>query len=80
MINDNEMLNYVLQNAEMGCNGISAVRKQLKDNKVDGVLCEQLIKYSKLYHCANTMLKKARCGCTPCQSDDKGDDELCRKP
>lgn len=43
MINDNEMLNYVLQNAEMGCNGISAVRKQLKDNKVDGVLCEQLI-------------------------------------
>lgn len=58
MINDNEMLNYVLQNAEMGCNGISAVRRQLKDNKVDGVLCEQLIKYSKLYHCANTMLKR----------------------
>ena len=49
MINDNEMLNYVLQNAEMGCNGISAVRKQLKDNKVDGVLCEHLIKYSKLF-------------------------------
>ena len=58
MIDDIEMLNYVLQNAEMGCNGISAVRRQLKDNKVDGILCEQLIKYSKLYHCANTMLKR----------------------
>ena len=58
MINDNEMLNYVLQSAEMGCNGITNVRKSLKDSKVDGILCEQLIKYSKLYHCANTMLRK----------------------
>ncbi len=58
MINDNEMLNYVLQSAEMGCNGITNVRRSLNDSKVDGVLCEQLIKYSKLYHCANTMLRK----------------------
>ena len=58
MIDDNEMLNCVLQSAEMGCNGITTVRKSLKNSKVDSVLCEQLIKYSKLYHCANTMLKK----------------------
>lgn len=58
MIDDNEMLNYVLQNAEMGCNGISSVRKKLNNSKVDGILCDQLVKYSKLYHTANTMLKR----------------------
>lgn len=51
MTNDIEMLNCVLQNAEMGCQGITSVRKSLKDSKVDGVLCEHLIKYGKLYHC-----------------------------
>ena len=45
MTNDIEMLNCVLQNAEMGCQGITSVRKSLKDSKVDGVLCEHLIKY-----------------------------------
>lgn len=57
MINDVEMLTYVLQNAEMGCQGIASVRKSLRDSRVDGVLCEQLIKYGKLYHCANNMLR-----------------------
>lgn len=57
MINDVEMLTYVLQNAEMGCQGIAAVRKGLRDSRVEGVLCEQLIKYGKLYHCANNMLR-----------------------
>lgn len=57
MINDVEMLTYVLQNAEMGCQGITSVRKRLHDSKVDGVLCEHLIKYGKIYHCANNMLR-----------------------
>ena len=57
MINDVEMLTYVLQNTEMGCQGITSVRKKLHDSKVDGVLCEQLIKYGKIYHCANSMLR-----------------------
>lgn len=57
MINDVEMLTYVLQNAEMGCQGITSVRKDLRDSKVDGILCEQLIKYGKIYHCANNMLR-----------------------
>lgn len=57
LINDVQMLTYVLQTAEMGCQGISAVRKCVNDSKVDGVLCEHLIKYGKLYHCASAMLK-----------------------
>lgn len=57
MINDVEMLNYVLQNAEMGCQGISSVRKRVHNSKVDGILCEQLVRYGKIYHCANNMLR-----------------------
>lgn len=57
MINDVEMLNYVLQNAEMGCQGINAVRKAVHNSRVDNLLCEQLIKYGKIYHCANNMLR-----------------------
>ena len=57
MINDEEMLNYVLQNAEMGCQGINSIRKRIHDSRVDGLLCEHLIKYSKIYHCANNMLR-----------------------
>ena len=57
MTNDIEMLNCVLQNAEMGCQGITSVRKSLKDSKVDGVLCEHHNKYGKLYHCEKKMLQ-----------------------
>lgn len=57
MINDVEMLNSILQNAEMGCQGITSVRKRLKNSKVDGVLCEQLVRYGKIYHCANNMIR-----------------------
>ena len=58
MINDVEMLNYILQNAEMGCHGIKNVRKGVKNSAaVDSVLCEQLVRYGKIYHVANTMLR-----------------------
>lgn len=57
MINDVEMLTYVLQNAEMGCQGITSVRKRLHNSKVDGVLCEHLVRYGKIYQCANSMLR-----------------------
>lgn len=57
MINDAEMLTYVLQTAEMGCQGINCVRKRVHDSKIDAVLCDQLVKYGKIYHCANTMLR-----------------------
>ena len=58
MINDIEMLNYILQNAEMGCHGIKNVRKGVKNSTaVDSVLCEQLVRYGKIYHVANTMLR-----------------------
>jgi hypothetical protein len=57
MINDTEMLTYVLQNAEMGCQGITSVRRQVHDTEVDGILCDHLVKYGRIYHCANNMLR-----------------------
>lgn len=57
MIDDAEMLTYVLQTAEMGCQGIASVRKSNHDTSIDHTLCEQLVKYGKLYHCANNMLR-----------------------
>ncbi len=58
MINDVEMLNYILQNAEMGCHGIKNVRKGVKSSvAVDSVLCDQLIRYGKICRVAGSMLR-----------------------
>ena len=59
MINDIEMLNCILKNAEMGCQGITGVRRGIEPNRaVDNVLCEQLVRYGKIYNVASNMLKK----------------------
>ena len=49
-MNDIEMLNCIAQNAEMGCQGVTAIRKRV-------VLCNQLARYGKIYHAAGTMLR-----------------------
>ena len=56
-MNDIEMLNCILQNAEMGCQGIAGVRRRIKHKAVDSVLCTQLVRYGKIYSAANSMLK-----------------------
>jgi hypothetical protein len=56
-MNDIEMLNCILQNAEMGCQGITGVRKRVKNHAVDTVLCSQLVRYGKIYSVANHMLR-----------------------
>lgn len=56
-MNDIEMLNCILQNAEMGCQGITSVRKRVKKKSVDSVLCSQLVRYGKIYSAANSMLR-----------------------
>ena len=56
-MNDIEMLNSILQNAEMGCQGITSVRRRNKNRAVDNVLCTQLMRYGKIYSVANSMLK-----------------------
>ena len=57
-MNDIEMLNRILQNAEMGCQGITSIRKRTKKKAVDHVLCNQLARYGKIYSAANSMLRR----------------------
>ncbi|HCA05480.1 MAG TPA: hypothetical protein DEO32_06255 [Ruminococcaceae bacterium] len=56
-MNDIEMLNCILQSAEMGCQGITSVRRRVRKKSVDNVLCNQLMRYGKIYSAANSMLK-----------------------
>ena len=58
MINDAEMLTYILQNAEMGCQGVKNVREGKTNTAMDSLLCSQLERYGKIYQTAGEMLKK----------------------
>lgn len=57
MINDTEMLTYILQNAEMGCQGIKSVRGEHCPQTMDAVLSSQLARYGKIYSTAGNMLR-----------------------
>ena len=57
MINDAEMLTYILQNAEMGCQGVKNVRDGKPNSAMDSVLCSQLERYGKIYQTAGAMLR-----------------------
>lgn len=57
MINDAEMLTYILQNAEMGCLGVKNVRDGKLTMAMDSLLCDQMVRYGKIYQTAGNMLK-----------------------
>lgn len=57
MMNDAEMLNGILRNAEMGCQGIADIRRRKHSKSIDKVLSEQLVRYGKVYSAATNMLK-----------------------
>lgn len=60
MLSNGEMLNYVMQNAEMGCCGISTIKGYAQDEKLQSALRSQMIEYGKIYYTANQMLKNSR--------------------
>ena len=57
MINDAEMLNYILQSAEMGCQGVKNVRAGKQSMALDSVLVNQMARYGKIYSTAGNMLR-----------------------
>ncbi len=57
MINDAEMLTYIMQSAEMGCQGIKDVRTGNCGSAMDSVLCGQMVRYGKIYSTAGNMLR-----------------------
>ena len=59
MINDAEMLTYILQSAEMGCQGIKHVREGKCSRALDTVLCNQMARYGKIYSTAGSMWSRA---------------------
>ena len=56
-MNDVEMLNSIMQNAEMGCQGVTAVRKRVDNQAIDKMLCDHVTRYGKIYHTAGHMLR-----------------------
>ena len=67
MLNKNEMLNFIAQNAEMGCCGIAFIKGYAKDEKLQKALRTQMIEYGKIYSNANNILKSDICTC--CNSE-----------
>ncbi len=59
MLNKNEMLTYIAQNAEMGCCGIANIKNYAKDDGLKKALRIQLIEYGKIYSNANNMLRNS---------------------
>lgn len=59
MLNKNEMLTYIAQNAEMGCCGIANIKNYAKDDGLKKALRIQLIEYGKIYSNANSMLRNS---------------------
>lgn len=57
MINDAEMLTYIMQSAEMGRQGIKDVRAAKCSPAMDSVLCGQMVRYGKIYSTAGNMLR-----------------------
>ena len=57
MINDAEMLTYILQNAEMGCQSVKNVRDGKQTPAMDSVLRNNMARYSKIYTAAGSMLR-----------------------
>ena len=57
MINDAEMLTYILQNAEMGCQSVKNVRDGKQTPAMDSVLSNHMARYSKIYTAAGSMLR-----------------------
>ena len=60
-LNDEEMLNLISKNAEMGVVGIDAVKDYASSKKFKQELLNQREEYNKIYHSAYSMLKDKGC-------------------
>ena len=57
MINDEEMLQFIMKNAEMGCHGINDLKPYAKNADISNALRSQNIEYSHIYHNAYNILR-----------------------
>ncbi len=57
MINDKQMLQFIMKNAEMGCRGINDVKHYSNTAEISKALRAQNEEYGNIYHNAFSMLR-----------------------
>ena len=57
MINDEQMLQFIMKNAEMGCRGINDVKHYSNSAEISNALRSQNIEYGHIYHNALNMVR-----------------------
>ena len=60
MINDEQMLQFIMKNAEMGCRGINDIKHYSNTSEISRALMTQNIEYGHIYHNAFNMLRNRR--------------------
>lgn len=58
MLDDKEMLQFIMKTAEMGCRGINAIKHYANSEKMSNALRSQNIEYGRIYHNAYNMLRE----------------------
>ena len=58
MLDDKEMLQFIMKMAEMGCRGINAIKHYANSEKMSNALRSQNIEYGRIYHNAYNMLRE----------------------
>lgn len=57
MVNDEEMLQFIMKNAEMGCRGINDVKHYSNTADMSNALRSQNLEYGHIYHSAYNMIR-----------------------
>ena len=58
MLDDKEMLQFIMKTAEMGCRGINAIKHYANSEEMSNALRAQTIEYGRIYHNAYNMLRE----------------------
>ena len=58
MLDDKEMLQFIMKTAEMGCRGINAIKHYANSEDMSNALRSQNIEYGRIYHNAYNMLRE----------------------
>lgn len=58
MLDDKEMLQFIMKTAEMGCRGINAIKHYANTEEMSNALRSQNIEYGRIYHNAYNMLRE----------------------
>ena len=58
MLDDKDMLQFIMKTAEMGCRGINAIKHYANSEEMSNALRSQNIEYGRIYHNAYNMLRE----------------------